>query len=456
MLDTFLTFVNDYAPGLARKKTLLALSGGVDSMVMATLFQRAGFPFAVGHCNFGLRGAESDGDEAFVRHWAVGHGVELHAQRFETAQVAQSGGVSIQMAARDLRYAWFEKLIQEHEYDFLATAHQADDNIETVLLNLIRGTGLPGLLGIAPVKGKLIRPLLFVDKREVLDFAQKQNLEWREDSSNASETYRRNLLRHRVLPVLREMNPALGATFSENMARLRAVDTIVTKRFLEWRQMAVRAGAGEVRISIPMLWQADSPTYFVQQVLGEYGFNYAQAKQILAALGGISGKQFFSASHTLTKDRQDLIVEPLRQAVDFQPISIQESSDKIDLPGAVSLLITRVPLSPNADFRANAQTAYFDAAQLRFPLAVRAWRAGDRLQPFGMGGKSKKVSDLLVDAKVPVNWKKDRLVLLDNEQNLLWVLGLRTDERFRVNAATTECLRFEMIKNNVKFFSDSF
>lgn len=447
MLNTLLTFVNDHVPELTTKKTLLAVSGGVDSMVLAELFHRAKFSFAIAHCNFGLRGAESDGDEVFMRHWAEEQDVIFHSQKFETTQKAETDGISIQMAARDLRYEWFDELVEEFKYDYLATAHHADDNIETVLLNLTRGTGLPGLLGIAPVKDQLVRPLLFVAKSEILSFAQKEKLTWREDSSNASDAYRRNILRQQVLPILQEMNPSLQKTFNQNLERLRAVDSLVDEFLLEWRKKAVRIEEDGVFISIPPIQQASKPTWLLHEILQEYGFSYVQTKQIVAALDAISGKQFFSFTHSLTKNREDLIVEPLRRNTDFHPIFIQENSNEVALTENSSLVIKRMPLSPNMEFQADAQTAHFDAARLRFPLSVHPWRAGNWLQPFGMGGKSKKVSDLLVDAKVPLNRKKDILVLADEGQNILWVLGMRTDERFKVNSDTTEILQLKIVKN---------
>ena len=447
MLDALLTFVNDYAPELSAKKTLLAVSGGVDSMVMAELFSRAGFSFALAHCNFGLRGAESDGDEVLVQHWAEKKGINFYRKSFATAQKAETEGISIQMAARDLRYAWFEELAREFKYDYLATAHHADDNIETVLLNITRGTGLPGLLGIAPVKGQLVRPLLFNSKEEILCFAQKEKLAWREDSSNASDAYRRNLLRHKVLPVLWEINPSLHRTFNQNLEQLRAVDSLVGSQLLEWRKEAVRSEGDATYIYIPMLRKGDEASCLLYEVLREYGFNYTQTKQIVASLDGISGKQFSSASHILTKDRGNLVIESLRPTVDFPPIIIHKNTQWVALPGDFSLIIERRSLSPNLDFRTNPRTAYFDAARLHFPLIVRPWQAGDRLQPFGMSGKSKKVSDLLVEAKVPLNRKKGCLVLLDDEQKMLWVLGLRTGELYKVNAETIEIFQMRIVAN---------
>ncbi|GHB61299.1 tRNA lysidine(34) synthetase TilS [Persicitalea jodogahamensis] len=445
MVHALLTFINDNVPGITEKKTLVAVSGGVDSMVMAELFRRADFSFAIAHCNFGLRGAESDGDEAAVRHWADKQGVTFHTRKFETAHVAEEQGISIQMAARDLRYAWFEELIEAFRYDYLATAHHADDNIETVLLNLVRGTGLPGLLGIAPVKGHTIRPLLFVPKNDILEFAQKEKLTWREDSSNTSDAYRRNLLRHKVLPVLQEMNPSLHKTFEQNLERLRAVSSVVDRQLSKWSNRAVRSGEGKVYISIPMILMAEEPTSVLHGVLEKYHFNYAQTKQIVASLKGISGKEFFSATHSLLKDREELIVEPIREAEAFDPIPLREDTDKVALRENSFLVARRMPRSPELKLSANAQTAYFDATCLQFPLKVRSWRPGDRFQPFGMGGKSKKVSDLLVDAKVPVNQKKECLVLTDNAQNILWVLGLRTDDRFGVKPDTTDILQYRIV-----------
>ncbi len=447
MHDVFLTFVNDYAPGLATDTTLLAVSGGVDSMVMAELFRRAGFSFAIAHCNFGLRGAESDGDEILVQNWAARHKVEFHTRQFETTRKAESEGISIQMAARDLRYTWFEELIQEFEYNYLATAHHADDNIETVLLNLTRGTGLPGLLGIAPVKHKLVRPLLFVSKKEILDFAQKEKIEWREDSSNASDAYRRNLLRHQVLPVLWEMNPSLDKTFSQSLERLRAVDSILKDRLADWRERAVRFEDETCYIGIQEIRETKEPIYYLHSVLEAYGFNYAQTAQIVASLEGISGKQFFSTSHSLFKDRESLIIEPLQGDGGFPPIVIQEDSVEVALSQNSSIEISQTPCFKKFNFSKSPKIAYFDAARILFPLRVRTWHAGDWFQPFGMGGSRKKVSDLLVDAKVPMNRKKDCLVLTDNEGNILWVLGRRADGRFGVNNETTEILKIEIVIN---------
>ena len=443
MLDAFLTFLNENTGGASPQKTLLALSGGVDSMVMAELFRRAKVPVAVAHCNFGLRGAESDGDEDFVQKWAERNDAVFHVNKFDTETKAKASGVSTQMAARDLRYGWLEELLRDHGYEYLATAHHADDNIETVLLNLTRGTGLPGLLGIAPVKGCLIRPLLDFSKKEILDFAQKEKIPWREDSSNASDSYRRNRLRHQVLPVLWEINPSLKSTFNQNIERLRAANSLIGRQLADWQQRVVRQKGTCNYLSIQEIRQADEPVFVLHSVLEKYGFNYPQTRQIVASLDGISGKQFYSATHVVLKDRDELIIEPLRKVPDFEAVQINADAEKVALPGNADLLTKRISPNRELDFAADARTAYFDAAKLRFPLRVRPWQPGDWLCPFGMGGKRKKVSDLLVGAKVPLTRKNDWLVLLDDEGKLLWVIGLRTDERCRVEAGTAEILRVE-------------
>lgn len=447
MLASFLTFVNEHQLALRPTPTLLAVSGGVDSMVLAELFRRADFPFAVAHCNFGLRGDESDADEHFVRHWADAAGVPCHVRHFDTQQTADRERISIQMAARDLRHAWFAELLDAFGYTYLALAHHADDSIETVLLNLVRGTGLPGLLGIAPVRGRMIRPLLYTSKQEILDFARTHTITWREDSSNATDHYRRNVLRHQVLPVLQQLNPSLEGTFRHTTERLRAANSLLDFFLSDWKTQAVRPVGDALHVSLDMLRQAHEPAYQLHSVLEPFGYNYTQTQDIVAALDASSGKQFHSLTHTIVKDRSDLIISPIHHSSAIKSVQIQEDTTQIDLLGKDTLVITRHPYSSDFKPASDPHTAYFDAALLRFPLTVRPWQQGDWFCPFGMKGKRKKVSDLLVDNKVPRSQKSQCLVLLNGDEAVLWVIGMRTDDRFQLRASTLHFVQIDHVPN---------
>ena len=436
MLDYFLTFVNDHQLPLPTTPSLLAVSGGADSMVMAELFRRAEFPFALAHCNFGLRGDESDADERFVRQWAENAGVPCHVRHFDTQQTADNQRISIQMAARDLRYAWFDELLHQFGYTYLALAHHADDSIETVLLNLVRGTGLPGLLGIAPVRASTIRPLLYTSKKEILDFARTQNITWREDSSNATDHYRRNVLRHQVLPVLQELNPSLEGTFRHTTERLRAASSLLDSLLSDWKTKAVREIGETLYVSLDLLRQAREPAYQLHTVLEPLGYKYPQTKDIVAALDALSGKQFHSLTHTVIKDRLELIISPINHSLAIDPIQIHEHDTHISLAERGTLTLTRHTYAPDFKPASDTRRAYFDAALLRFPLTVRPWQHGDWFCPFGMKGKRKKVSDLLVENKVPVSQKSRCLVLINGDATILWVIGMRADNRFRLGTCT--------------------
>lgn len=449
MLNHFLTFVNEHRLPLLDAPTLLAVSGGVDSMVLAELFRRAGFSFALAHCNFGLRGDESDADERFVRQWAENAGVPCHVRHFETQHTADSQRISIQMAARDLRYAWFEELLKDFHYTYLALAHHADDSIETVLLNLVRGTGLPGLLGIASVRSSTIRPLLYTSKKEILDFARTYNITWREDSSNVTDHYRRNVLRHQVLPVLQQLNPSLEGTFRHTTERLRAASSLLDSFLTQWKSRAVRQEGDRYYVSLDLLRQAQEPAYQLHSVLEPFGYSYAQTQKIVAALNALSGKQFHSSTHTVIKDRSELIISPRNLSLGIEPIQIHADTAQINLPGGGTLTLTRYPYLPDFKPPSDSHIAYFDAAHLRFPLTVRAWQHGDWFCPFGMKGKRKKVSDLLVENKVPMSRKSQCLVLLNGDETILWVLGMRADDRSRLDNNTVHFVQMNYILGQV-------
>ncbi|GAB2777275.1 tRNA lysidine(34) synthetase TilS [Rhabdobacter roseus] len=431
MLDAFLTFINENQLPLSGTKTLLAVSGGVDSVVLVDLFQQAGFRFGIAHGNFGLRGAESDGDEQLVRQLAERLKVPFHGTQFATQQKADAERISIQMAARELRYAWFEEVRQQHAYDYLATAHHANDNLETALLNLSRGTGLAGFRGIAVQKGPLIRPLLFASKEQILDYARARQLPWREDSSNASTYYRRNLIRQEVIPILKQINPSLESTHRLTTSRLAAADALLAEYLRPWQAQALRHQQSTTYISIAMLESNSEPAYRLAWLLEPYGFTYQQALWIAAALSGQSGKRFVSPTHVLTKDRTELIVVPRTEPPPATEVVLEQPEGTLSTPWGRVQLRT---LPATAFFHSGAAptTAFFDADALVFPLKIRPWQTGDSFEPFGMAGKRKKVSDLLINAKVPLPEKEKIKVLLDATGRIAWVLGLRTDHRFRV------------------------
>jgi tRNA(Ile)-lysidine synthase len=440
MIRAFLTFINEYLPDLPSRKTLLAVSGGVDSMVMAELFLEAGLPFVIAHCNFGLRQEESDQDENFVRQWAESHGAKAFFRRFDTVAKATQKGISIQMAARDLRYAWFDELLQNHSLDYIATAHHGNDALETTLLNLVRGTGLAGLPGIVPRQGNLVRPLLFATKQEIVAHARHHQIAWHEDSSNQSHYYRRNLLRHQVVPVLQQINPSLESTFRLTAERLNAANSLLKGYLTKWKEQTLRQEGNAWYIPVSAIQDAREPALMLHFLLDPFGYNYAQTKQIVASLSETSGKLFYSQAYQLLKDRNDLIIEPMAREAPATFLQVSEMVPTIKLPDQTTLTLNRIQNNPDFTPLPDPAVAYFDESKVCFPLTIRPWQKGDWLCPFGMSGKRKKISDLLVDMKVPLTRKKECLVMLDGNQNVIWVIGIRADDRFRVQADTHRIL----------------
>jgi tRNA(Ile)-lysidine synthase len=443
MLNAFLTFVNEHSPDLSRKRTLLAVSGGVDSVVMAELFFRAQFPFAIAHCNFRLRGNESDADEQFVRQWASEREVEVFVRNLPAKEKADISGISIQMAARDLRYQWFQELRETRSFNFIATAHHINDAIETLLLNLTRGTGMAGLTGISIAHKTVIRPLLFASKEQILEFARAEHIAWREDSSNPSNYYRRNLIRHHVTPILQKINPSLEVTFSQTFERIRSANALLASYLNTWQHQIIRHESNRSYIDIETIRQAQEPVYQLNSILDSYNYSYAQTKQIVAALNAESGKVFYSPSHQLVKDRTVLIISPRDSTHLPEHIFVEELTSEVQLPGSAQLNIEILPTTKAISFERNLTVAYFDKGKITYPLTIRPWQQGDWFCPFGMKGKRKKVSDLLIDHKVPLPEKSSQLVLLDHKGQIVWVLGVRSDERFRIekNSETVLCMK---------------
>ncbi|MEZ4947719.1 MAG: tRNA lysidine(34) synthetase TilS [Cyclobacteriaceae bacterium] len=417
------------------QRILLAVSGGIDSMVMLHLFHQVGYKIGVAHCNFQLRGAASDEDERLVKQTCEQLNIPFHAIRFETNNYAAVNRFSTQMAARELRYAWFREVMQAHTYHKLATAHHLNDNLETTLLNFVRGTGISGIKGIPPTTDNIIRPLLAFTKKELVDYASDHQLTWREDASNATDDYDRNQLRHQVIPKLQELNPALEDTFKRTNQRLQGAAAVFQLGLSHLRQLFVREEKNRITISTDLLQHIAFPEVVLWELLKDYGFNHTQCADAVAAADQ-SGKIFHSASHQLTIDRNTWIVSPL--ATELSPTAIQATDKKVTL-GAWQLTLET---TTNSSFSTDPATAQLDASKITFPLTWRKWKEGDTFAPLGMDNQ-KKLSNFFIDAKVP-RADKDVATVLESNGNIIWVVGYRIDNRYKITAQTKDVLQLTL------------
>lgn len=422
MLTDFLININRLAENATRSCTLLAVSGGVDSMVMANLYHRAGLQCAIAHCNFQLRGEAAELDAQLVRQIAQEYHFEYHEVSFETKKMAKLWRVSTQMAARKLRYEWFESLSEQFDYPWIATAHHGTDQVETILLNWVRGSGLRGLKGMPEVNGKIIRPLLFATREQILEYAEKQGLEWREDRSNQDDYYRRNRIRKHVVPVLKSINPKLEGTVAESVKILGGALQLQNRIIQDWKSEIWTETDGVASLSIEGIKKALVPDYQLYVLLEPFGFSTGQVKDIIIQLEGIPGKEFLSSTHRMVKDRDKLILTRRDNKVKVDPEVRVEV-----FPRWNDFTLTNDPM-----------VAYFDAEKLEMPLTRRLWQPGDRFKPFGMNGKTKKVSDLLIDLKLSKIAKDRVTVIVDKKGEIIWVEGLRTSHTPRVTETTRE------------------
>ncbi|PWJ57099.1 tRNA(Ile)-lysidine synthase [Dyadobacter jejuensis] len=439
MLDSFLTFINHFNPALHQRPTLLAVSGGVDSMVMLDLFSRAGLPVVVAHCNFGLRGEASLNDEGFVREKALAYGFPCEVTHFQTKAFAKENGLSTQMAARELRYQWFEFLRETQQFHWIATAHHLNDSLETSLLNLVRGTGIAGLKGVPVQAERVIRPLLFASRDQILDYAQAQNISWVEDQSNASLDYDRNLIRHRVVPVLKGLNPSLEEGFRSSSERFRAADRLLSHFLGQWKQEVLRLRDNAWYIDLERLWSEQEVAYRLFFLLSDFDFNDRQIPSILEAGRHHSGKRFYSNTHCLLVDRGQYIIKQLKEPEEIGSQYIWDLPAQLRVGGGQLLLDERIR-SSEINLQADPAMVFLNPEGLKFPLELRRWVQGDRLRPFGMKGRSKKVSDLLIDSKMNV-FEKDKVrVLVNADGEIIWVVGLRASEKYRLAEGFAEGL----------------
>jgi len=439
--ERLLQFLRKACNCTGKESFLLTVSGGVDSMVMLNLFRENVLNIAVAHCNFMLRGKESDGDEEFVRQTAHNAGIKFFSKQFETYAFSREKGISIQMAARELRYKWFDELALDQHYDRIATAHHRDDSIETFLINLSRGTGIAGLTGIRAVSGKLIRPMLFLSRQEIMSYAGSMKITWREDSSNISVRYLRNKIRHELLPRITKILPGFPETVVNTMEQLKDAKDVMDGVAGQFIRDAVRTSGERVEIDRDKIRQLSPARIILFTVLQPYGFNYETVVNLVETLDSQPGRQFLSRTHELTVDRSVLIIQPLRY-VEEQETEVGEETAAIQFP--LPLSFHYMQASEPYPIPRDSAIASLDRDLITYPLKIRRWKKGDYFYPLGMKGR-KKLSDFFADAKIPLPDKK-MVWILESAGNILWVIGLRIDNRYRVTLATRNILQITVCK----------
>lgn len=431
MQSRFVDFVRSNNLLHSDDKILLGVSGGIDSMVMLNLFYKAGFKIAVAHCNFSLRGEESDGDEQLVALVCEEKGIKLHQIKFETERYAAENKLSIQVAARNLRYNWFNSLCDDHGYNKIAIAHNRDDVAETVILNLTRGTGLKGLSGIKMVNGMVIRPLLNFSRNDIVTYAQEHLIAFHEDSSNSSVKYARNRIRHNVLPELEKLNPSAKRSIAETANHVHEAWNLVEDYLLKLKKEVVTIVKDKVLYSIPALLNEKYSKLFLFEELSQYGFSYDTIEQVVESLHSQAGKMFYSSTHQLLRDREYFVLIE-RHEVEQSVVKIDKDCQSIDNP--VSLKFDLVDRTDVLDVANDPFVATLDYDKLIFPLELRPWQSGDKFMPFGMANL-KKISDFLIDQKISLV-EKGKVYVLTSNNEIVWVVGMRIDNRFKITENT--------------------
>ncbi|MHC1705080.1 MAG: tRNA lysidine(34) synthetase TilS [Tenuifilaceae bacterium] len=431
MQSRFIDFIRKNNLVTEKYKILLGVSGGIDSMVMLSLFHKSGFEVVVAHCNFSLRAEESDADEELVVHECGLMGIKLHRIRFDTQKYALDNKLSIQVAARNLRYNWFNSLCSEFGFTKIAIAHNRDDVAETVIINLTRGTGLKGLTGIKATHGLIIRPLLFAGRDEITRFALQNGISYRNDSSNASTKYARNRIRHNVIPELEEINPSAKASIASTAKHVQQAWDLVERYLSDARIKLCKTEGDGLFISIKGLKKEQFCSLFLVEELTPYGFTPDSIEQIVDSLDSQPGKIFYSMTHQLLRDRDNLIITE-RKELDQTIVTIENDCKSIDQP--VKLNFAIIENSESYKIPYDSSMAVIDYDKLIFPLTLRHWQPGDKFVPFGMEG-FKKVSDFLIDKKVPLT-QKEKVFVLESGDNIVWVVGVRIDDRYKVTKQT--------------------
>lgn len=419
-------------------RILLAVSGGKDSVLMLHLFKAIGVEVGVAHCNFNLRADEAQRDENFVKMLASSLNLPFYVTHFDTKKYASENKISTQMAARLLRYAWFEEIRIKENYDYIALAQHQNDAVETVLINLTRGTGISGLHGILPKRDRLIRPLLFLNRQQIDQLIDRNNLSFVEDSSNLSTNYTRNKIRLQVIPHLQEINPNLEKTFAENIARFSEIEDFLALRIKKIAEkIIVRKGDG-IYISLNKIANLNPQKLLLFELLKPYNFTETVILEILTNLSSVSGTHFFSTSHQAIINRSDLVIVERQEDV-FKNQYFHPVTNTIKF-GAHE--ISQV-FTDDLKFEVDKRKAFVDLDKLIFPLILRNWQNGDKFIPLGMRN-FKKISDFFIDEKVPIHLKTSTPILINGNGDVLWIAGMRQDNRYKLTATTKKVAIFEL------------
>jgi tRNA(Ile)-lysidine synthase len=417
------------------EKILLAVSGGIDSMVMTHLFLKSGIEAGIAHCNFSLRQIESDLDEEMVRQFAADNNLEFFSTRFETKKFATENKLSVQMAARELRYRWFESIRSEHGYKSVAVAHNLNDNIETLLINLIRGTGIAGLRGMKPASNNIIRPMLFASRKEIVSYCEKNRITYREDRSNADTKYLRNKIRHQIIPLLKEINPSIESALSETADILMGINEIVNDYI-----SIIRANISEQRedctvFKIKLLNPFLGNRAVLFELFKPFGIAEVNPDDLTRIIRGKTGSRLITGSYIILKNRNEIVVSPLKVKPEAIMIIYKPGDLKMisGIDSVKSLKVTR-----NFRIPQDQANACLDADKLSFPLILRKWLPGDFFFPLGMKQK-KKLSDYFTDNKYSI-FDKENSLILESDGKIVCILGDRIDDRFRITEDTKKVL----------------
>lgn len=439
MVNRFIQYVKEHNLFENNQTILLAVSGGIDSMILCDLFLKSNFKFAIAHCNFHLRGEESNRDERFVREYAQKNNIKIHVKDFDTYSYMKEKGKSMQVSAREMRYSWFNELLKEEGYSYIATGHHIDDSIETFFMNILRGTGIAGLHGILQKVNLVIHPLLFTGRAEIVNYQKENKLEFVEDSSNATTKYTRNKIRHELIPLVKEIAPNFDKIISKEIERFRETEVVFRSVINDAKTELLEIENQTIKISIEKLKSYVPQKIFMYEILSDFGFNEATINSIEDALLETSGKQFYSETHRLVKDRDYLLIVK-NKPQNLNQYLIEESQTSVYSP-----IILHMEILKDLQYvkiPKNKEVAMLDYDKLTFPLILRKWKKGDSFFPYGLQGE-KKISEFYKNLKYSILDKENQW-LLCSENDIIWVVGQRIDDRYKITKSTKTIYKIEL------------